>query len=207
MNPAELESSQLSNAKSEIESFIQEINVTDMDLEAVMTDQGLLIRIRDTMLFASGSAQISSDAARFAQAVAGIIGTMPQNVIISGHTDNVPINTFQFPSNWELSAARALNLMKFLLGSNPGIDPARFSAIGYGEYRPVASNDTAEGRARNRRVELLIQRMYVDGERVRDSIVNPLNSDRPSGAPQQDNFVNPVNPNSPVGKVPIPQVR
>jgi chemotaxis protein MotB len=172
MSPAELESSQLGNAKSEIESFIEEIN-GGIDLETVMSEQGLILRIRDTALFSSGSAQISPAAASFSQLVANIIGPIPQNVLISGHTDNVPINTAQFPSNWELSSARALNLMKYLLNLNPSFDPARFSAIGCGEYRPVAPNDSDAGRARNRRVEILIQRMYIDGERAMDTLINP----------------------------------
>ncbi|MDR2006341.1 MAG: OmpA family protein, partial [Acidaminococcales bacterium] len=117
MSPAELESSQLGNAKSEIESFIQQIS-DGIELETAMTDEGLIIRIRDTALFPSGSAQLTSAAAGFSQMVANIIGPIPQNILISGHTDNVPINTAQFPSNWELSSARAVNLMKYLLSLN-----------------------------------------------------------------------------------------
>lgn len=173
MSPAELESSQLENAKSEIESFIQQIGSDSLEIETILTEQGLLIRIRDSALFASGSAQLYPDGVKFANMVAGILGNMPQNILVSGHTDNVPINTAQYPSNWELSSARALTLTRYLLSINPSIDPARVSAIGYGEYRPVASNDTAEGRARNRRVEILVQRKYIDGEQVRDSLVNP----------------------------------
>ncbi|MDR3348117.1 MAG: OmpA family protein [Acidaminococcales bacterium] len=170
MSPAELESSQLGNAKSEIESFIQQLHG---GIETVLTDQGLVIRIRDTALFPSGSAQLSPAAADFGQRVADIIGPIPQNILISGHTDNVPINTAQFPSNWELSSARAMSLMKYLLSINPAFNPARFSAIGCGEYRPIAPNDSEAGRARNRRVEILIQRMYIDGERAMDTLINP----------------------------------
>jgi chemotaxis protein MotB len=162
----------LGNAKSEIESFIQQID-GGIELETAMTDQGLIVRIRDTALFASGSAQVSPAAANFSQTVSNIIGPIPQNVLISGHTDNVPINTAQFPSNWELSSARAINLMKYLLSLNPAFDPARFSAIGCGEYRPIAPNGSEGGRARNRRVEILIQRMYIDGERAMDTLINP----------------------------------
>jgi chemotaxis protein MotB len=183
LSPAELESSQLGNAKSEIESFIKQID-GDVELETAMTDQGLLVRIRDTALFSSGSAQVSPAAASFSQTVANIIGPIPQNVLISGHTDNVPINTAQYPSNWELSSARALNLMKYLLSINPAFDPARYSAIGCGESRPVAPNDSEEGRARNRRVEILVQRMYIDGERAMDTLINPeTTTAAPTAAP------------------------
>ena len=96
--------------------------------------------------------------------MAGLLGAIPERVIISGHTDNVPINTVHYPSNWELSSARALNFMKFLLASNPALNPARFSAIGYSEYRPAATNSTEEGRMQNRRVEILIARTFKMAE-------------------------------------------
>ncbi|RYD02856.1 hypothetical protein N752_22860 [Desulforamulus aquiferis] len=91
-----------------------------------------------------------------------VIGTIldeyPQyEVIVSGHTDSVPINNYQFESNWDLSSKRAINFMKLLL-QNDSLDPKRFSAIGYGEYRPVSDNATEEGRAQNRRVEVKIKR-------------------------------------------------
>ena len=78
--------------------------------------------------------------------------------MISGHTDTDPISNARFPSNWELSSTRALTFMKYLLSINQDLNPARFSAIGYGEYRPIANNDTAEGKQTNRRVEILIAR-------------------------------------------------
>ena len=79
----------------------------------------------------------------------------PRHIIISGHTDNVPIHNAQFASNWELSVMRAVNFMKVLL-ENPNLDPRWFSAKGYGEFKPVAPNNTPEGRMKNRRVEILI---------------------------------------------------
>ncbi len=85
---------------------------------------------------------------------------MPQKVVVSGHTDNIPINTAEFPTNWDLSSKRALNFMKYLLSQEPKLQPARFSAIGHGEYRPAAANTTPEGRAQNRRVEVLIVRTH-----------------------------------------------
>ena len=77
------------------------------------------------------------------------------NIRVEGHTDNVPIHTAQFPSNWELSTARATFLLQYLI-STTQIPAPRLSAVGYGEYRPVASNDTSEGRASNRRVDLVV---------------------------------------------------
>jgi chemotaxis protein MotB len=93
--------------------------------------------------------------------VANMLATLPQQVVISGHTDNMPINTYEFPTNWDLSAKRAVNFMKYLLAANNTLKPERFSATGHGEYRPAATNATAEGRASNRRVEVLIVRKYA----------------------------------------------
>ncbi|HEY9570100.1 MAG TPA: OmpA family protein, partial [Metalysinibacillus sp.] len=88
----------------------------------------------------------------------------PRNVVITGHTDNVPISTAQFPSNWSLSVMRSVNFLQQLMASNPQLDPKYFSAKGYGENKPVDTNDTDEGRAKNRRVEVLIQpRVLEDG--------------------------------------------
>ena len=114
-----------------------------------------MIRIKERALFPSGSAQLVGQAQSIIPVVAGLLGSVPERVVVSGHTDNVPINTAQFPSNWELSSTRAMNFMKALLANNPSMNPARFSAIGYSEYRPLADNKTDEGRAKNRRVEFI----------------------------------------------------
>ena len=175
MSPAELEGAELENAKAQIEAFIKNEQL-DINVEAVNTDQGLLIRVRDNAVFSSGSAYLEPAGQRFAQMVASLIVKIPQNILISGHTDNLPINTAQFPSNWELSSARAINLMKFVLQSEPTINPARLSAIGLSEYRPVDTNATPEGRSKNRRVEILIQRLYLnDGnsQKAPETIINP----------------------------------
>lgn len=79
----------------------------------------------------------------------------PRSIIISGHTDNVPIRNAGFQSNWELSVMRAINFMKVILENNR-LNPSMFSAKGFGEFKPVASNDTEEGKKKNRRVEILI---------------------------------------------------
>lgn len=124
--------------------------------ETELTDEGLLLTIRDNVLFASGSADVRSEYQSIAQDVASLLEfDPPRNVIITGHTDNVPISTAAFSSNWELSVMRAVNFMKLVI-ENPNLDPRWFSAKGFGEFQPIASNDTEEGRAKNRRVEVLI---------------------------------------------------
>lgn len=187
ISPAELERSQLEKAQEEIEEYVNQEN-PKIDVETVVTDQGLVVRIRDNALFASGSANLSPDGVRFANMVSSVLEKIPQNVLISGHTDNVPISTAQYPSNWELSSIRAVNLMKYILNSNSDIDPARMSAIGFGEYRPIEPNTTEEGRSKNRRVEILVQRSYSGGKKVESSLINPIEEvDNPSNGEQANN--------------------
>ena len=89
----------------------------------------------------------------------------PRNIVISGHTDNVPIKTDEFDSNWDLSVMRAVNFMKEVAAGNEELDSKYFSVKGFGEYNPIATNDTEEGRAKNRRVEVLVQpRVNEDGK-------------------------------------------
>ncbi len=152
------ETVQLLEVKKEIDKYINKNNLAG-DLTTALTEDGLMIRIKDSALFPSGSADLRPDSQRFGTEIAKMLTTLPQQIVVSGHTDNVPINTREFPSNWELSSKRAVNFMKFLLAQG-NLQPGRFSAIGYGEYRSMAANDVEEGRAKNRRVEVLIMRNY-----------------------------------------------
>lgn len=131
---------------------------------AMMIQQGLIdvrkkddrleVEINTSILFASGSARIQYEAIPTLRDIARIISRFPNSVRVEGFTDNQPISTPVFPSNWELSAGRAASVVH--LFADEGVDPARLSAIGYGEYHPIASNTTAEGRGRNRRVVIAI---------------------------------------------------
>jgi len=119
----------------------------------------LTVTILDRVLFDSGEAELKSDGAAVLRKVAGILAQHPElKIHVVGHTDNVPIRASarsRFASNWELSTARATAAVRFLTES-AGVDPRRLGAVGYGEFRPVADNSTAEGRARNRRIALTI---------------------------------------------------
>ncbi|SMF37705.1 chemotaxis protein MotB [Paenibacillus barengoltzii] len=155
------EQQNLEALKKQLDTYIKENGLTD-DLETKLNQSQLMITISDKALFASGEAVVKPEARQLAKAISNMLQQFPDyEVIVSGHTDNVPISTYEFPSNWDLSSVRALNFMKILL-LNTNLDPKKFSAIGYGEYHPVASNDTAAGRAQNRRVEVSIIRKYVD---------------------------------------------
>ena len=151
------ENENLREAQEKLEQYIKENNLQDQ-ISTELSEEGLMIRLKEKALFASGSAALQGQAEQIVPVIAGLLASLPERVVISGHTDNVPIATAQFPSNWELSSSRAVNLMRGLMGAQPSLNPARFSALGYSEYRPIASNDTEEGRAQNRRVEVFIAR-------------------------------------------------
>lgn len=151
------ETVQLLQIKDAIERYIQNQGLVG-ELEAQLTDDGLRIRIRESALFRSGQADLLPEARRISTEIAKLLSTLSQQIVVAGHTDNVPINTGQFPSNWELSGVRAINFMRFLFTAESTLKPERFSAVGYGEYRPAAPNTSPEGRAQNRRVEVWILR-------------------------------------------------
>lgn len=118
------------------------------------TSRGVTIEIADSALFSVGQANLNTESTKALRAVATVIAAADFPVTIEGHTDNVPIKTPQFPSNWELSAVRATTVLRIF--ADAGVPPDRLTAIGYGDTRPVESNDTPEGRARNRRVSIQI---------------------------------------------------
>lgn len=121
---------------------------------------GIVIRLPDDILFETGSADLRPDALPTVVRLAGIINQVHGTAVrVEGFTDSRPIHTPQFPSNWELSVARALSVVQALIAS--GVAPERLSAAGFGPYHPVATNATPEGRAQNRRVEILVTRELV----------------------------------------------
>ncbi|MGE6487487.1 flagellar motor protein MotB [Paenisporosarcina sp. NPDC076898] len=146
---------ELGGLQEKIEVYIKDKGLSTK-LETALTSKGLVLKIKEGVLYPSGSADINDVSRTIAVEISNLLVTdPPRNIFIDGHTDNIPANSEEFPSNWELSAARAINFMKILL-ENKQLDPKVFSATGYGEYHPVTSNDTPEGRAENRRVEVLI---------------------------------------------------
>lgn len=121
---------------------------------------GISIEINASALFNPGDAQLGVDAVRALRAVAEVISKGSFPIKVEGHTDTLPISTPYFPSNWELSAARASSVVRLFVES--GVSPARLTAAGYADQRPVADNATPDGRARNRRVTILIESMSPD---------------------------------------------
>jgi len=127
----------------------------DRDLVRVtQTEQGVEVEMKSKMLFSSGHARLSAEAQQALRQVAKILQPLPNQIKVEGHTDNIPINTPSFPSNWELSAARAASVVH--LFARLGVKSERMAAIGYGEFQPIANNALEQGRQANRRVSLVI---------------------------------------------------
>jgi chemotaxis protein MotB len=127
-----------------------------------ITRRGLIVSLKEAGFFDSGQAAIKPEAYELINTISEVMTQYNNPLRVEGHTDNVPISTAQFPSNWELSTARATNGLKYLL-KNFDVDPDKISATGYAEFRPLADNTTPEGRAKNRRVDLVM--LSGDGER------------------------------------------
>jgi chemotaxis protein MotB len=123
-------------------------------IELSLTDYGVVMTLPDTALFASGVAQVTPSALPVLKEIATIIKKTSCPIRIEGHTDDRPIATKRYPSNWELSTARAVSVLRYFLHTAK-IPSPRLAAAGFGEYHPVAANDSAEHRARNRRVEII----------------------------------------------------
>ncbi len=136
-----------------VEQAMQDLISKDM-IVVRRSESWLEIEISTDILYASGVATLAPEATPVLQRLARILRPFPNPVRIEGHTDNVPISTVAFPSNWELSAARAASVVHLFMAS--GIEPQRMTVIGLGQYRPVASNDSLQGRNRNRRVIIVV---------------------------------------------------
>ena len=148
------EEARMGEVQDMLYEFIEKENLsTEISLE--MEERGLVIRLSESMLFASGEDTIKADAYRKLAVVGKMLTTIPNYIRVEGHTDNVPIHGNNFRSNWQLSSERATRIVE-LLSSRHGDSPLRYSAIGYAEYRPLATNKTETGRAENRRVEIVI---------------------------------------------------
>jgi chemotaxis protein MotB len=128
--------------------------IRDDLIEVSRNDDWVEVEMKSSLLFESGSAELSDEAIPVLSKLAATLLRLPNPVHVEGFTDNVPIDTIEFPSNWELSAARSASVVH--LFAQQGLTPERMAAIGYGEYHPIADNDTWEGRNENRRVVLLI---------------------------------------------------
>lgn len=155
------EQEDLERLKKQLDNYIKNSGLTS-ELSTELNHSQLVITIRDNALFPSGEAVVKPEARKLAKAISQMLHKFPDyEIVVSGHTDDVPISNSRYPSNWDLSSDRALQFLKILL-LNSELDPKRFMPIGYGEYHPIADNATPAGRAKNRRVEVSILRKYQD---------------------------------------------
>ncbi len=167
----ETELSELEKAKLLLEEKLKQ-EIADKSVRLEMAQKGLAIIFLTEVLFDSGKAEIKSEAFPSLDKIAGVLeqNVEDRNIGIEGHTDNEPIKRSGWKSNWELSTSRATSVLHYLVDKK-GISPKRVAAIGYGEYRPVASNDTLAGKKQNRRVEIVIlpknmERIQADMDKI-----------------------------------------
>jgi len=143
--------------------------VKDGRVRVTQSSRGITVEINASVLFAPGQATLAESSSHTLRAVAQVVKDHEHEIQVEGHTDNVPIRTVNFPSNWELSTARASSVVRLFIDS--GVGARRLTALGYGENRPVESNDTPEGRARNRRVMVTV--LSAEAGRVTEISVTP----------------------------------
>ncbi len=139
--------------QQQLEQRIRSLELQGVD--ATPTPEGVTLRIADNLLFDSGQAELTEAGKGVVAQLQPVLASFEGEISVEGHTDSIPISTPRFPSNWELSSARAISVLRFL--QEQGIDQERMRAIGYAETRPLESNDSPAGRAANRRVELLLR--------------------------------------------------
>ncbi len=140
------------------DELIKELNeklANNSSVTLVKDNRGLIVRMNNSILFDEGSAIIKKNASKTLDEVIGVISQVDNKVLVEGHTDSTPINTKTYPSNWELSTARATNIIGYIIRTGK-IPPQRLSAAGYGEYMPIADNTSSGGRLLNRRVDIII---------------------------------------------------
>ncbi len=149
-----LEVSPTERLKSSLEKVIGENDYSE-NIVLEENERGLTVRILDKLLFAPGNADLTESSKRVLSNLAVILREVPNDIRVEGHTDNTPINTIEFPSNWHLSVARSLNTAYYLTQTEK-LNPDKVSIVGNGEFKPITDNDSPEHRSQNRRVDIVI---------------------------------------------------
>ena len=162
---ASLKNEKIAEKEKKAEELIQELKEKDAaktismleNAEVQITSKEIRVNIESPVLFKSGSADLGNQASTVLDVMGNLMNNLKNDVIIEGHSDNIPIKSGDYPNNWELSAARANTVVDYLT-NNFSIEPRRLISAAYGEYRPIASNKTRAGRIKNRRIEIVIMR-------------------------------------------------
>jgi chemotaxis protein MotB len=150
-----------------------ELDTKKLPITVSQDERGVVVHLQEELLFPSGSADLKSTSLETLDRLAGVLRTLPNDVRIEGHTDDVPIKTAVFPSNWHLSVGRALNVGYYLIEKH-GMNPEKVSVVGYSEYRPLFPNTTEENRARNRRVDIVVVTEPVTGGGIAGTVRQQL---------------------------------
>lgn len=161
---------QLKTLLTEVSQFVEESGLDDIVI-ITRNERGVVLVLPEQVLFETGQADIIDEAMPFLDHVGSLIKDIPNVVRVEGHTDNRPISTARYPSNWELSSARAASVIRYFIEEHD-VDPTRFIATGYSDTRPIAPNDGPENWAKNRRVEIVILDPYYVGEDGEDNMTN-----------------------------------
>ncbi len=150
----EYELKKLEDIKDELNTKLESAGIAD-SVSTSIDMRGLVIRLNNAVFFDSGSAEIKSGHEDALIVVANMVNSLENYIRIEGHTDNIPINSGVYPSNWELSTARAVSVVRLFV-DKCNFSPEKLVAVGYGEYKPVDDNTTAEGRVKNRRIDIIV---------------------------------------------------
>ncbi len=146
--------SEMLDMYNKVNEFI-DANKLENTVEVKEDDRGIILQLKESILYQSGKADLREDSKDILDMISDLLTTFPNKVIVEGHTDNIPMHNEEFDTNWELSAIRAVNVVRYFTEVKK-IDAERLSAAGYGEYKPIADNGLDEGRSKNRRVNILI---------------------------------------------------
>lgn len=157
----------LSEMEQQLKDIIAELGLVSK-VKINYESEGIVLSFQDTVLFNLGSASLTPEAVSIIGKVTEVLAKAPLRIRVEGNTDDLPIRTVQFPSNWELSVARSTSVVRTML-NNPKMEPGRISILGHGEYRPTAPNDSPENRQLNRRVDIVILR---GGESTVPNLIN-----------------------------------
>ena len=149
-----LEENKMEDIKKNVDKYLKQNGLSN-SVSTKIDERGLQVSLNSTLLFDSGQAEVKADSVKKLISIGKILNKVDNYVRIEGHTDSTPIYNYEFKSNWQLSAIRATNVTELLI-SQAGIHPKRISAVAYGENRPVATNSTEIGKAKNRTVDIII---------------------------------------------------
>lgn len=152
--PTSLGADDMVELQKTLENYFESAGISSR-VTTYIDDRGLVVSLSDVILFKPGSAEINAETVETLKQIGNSVKNFDNYIRVEGHTDTVPINTTKYPSNWELSGARASSVIKIFI-SQCDIKPERLVSVGYGEFKPVADNDTDEGRGKNRRVDIIV---------------------------------------------------